>query len=76
MREGCVAETISKGEKERSCLREEIRGHLRVKGTQQRQLERLEKETKLQHKAQVIRKKEHRGKKKDNFLNKAPDIIG
>lgn len=36
---------VSKGEKERSCLREEIRGHLRVKQTQQRQLDKVERET-------------------------------
>lgn len=43
-------------ERKRSCLREEIRGHLRVEQTQQRQLEKVKKEE-IEHKTKVNRKK-------------------
>lgn len=43
-------------ERKRSCLREEIRGHLRVEQTQQRQLEKVKKEE-IEHKTKVNRKR-------------------
>lgn len=63
MRRGCIL----KGEKERSCLREEIRGHLRVKQTQQRQLEKVEKETVSTQDRLIGKEAQMIGK--DHFLN-------
>lgn len=67
---------VSKGEKERSCLREEIRGHLRVKQTQQRQLEKGRKGNKVFNTGHRLIGKEAQMRGKDHFLNRALDIIG
>lgn len=67
---------LAKGEKERSCLREEIRGHLRVRETQQRQLEKVEKDTEIEQKALVSRRKKQRMGRKDHSLERTLEIIG